>query len=165
MILTTARTIATPLYANDFDAIIEMYFEPESNTFIQPLLNKTESYYRSFIEGRFNQNKESIGFWVVRSKVSNELIGTINLNYMTAIDAHHIGCHLRKKYWGHGYATELLSELLEYGLNVKKLKQIYGLVEKNHDISKKMLLKIGLAYHKDIELEGCVLEQYLYPIS
>ena len=164
MTLTTIRTIAFPLQKDDFEAIIQMYFEPDSNTFIQPLLNKTEGYYRSFLESRYNQNKDSIGFWVVRSQESNEFIGTINLNYMEAIKGHHIGCHLRKQFWGLGYASELLSELLEYGLNGKKLKQIYGLVEKEHDVSKKMLLKIGLKYHKDFELDGCLLEQYLYQV-
>ena len=164
MIVSTTRTIASPLQKKDFKAILEMYLEPDSNTFVRPLLNKTEDFYHSFLEGRCNQNKDSIGFWVVRSQESDELIGTINLNYMDAIKGHHIGCHLRKQFWGLGYASELLSELLEYGLNVKKLKQIYGLVEKEHDVSKKMLLKIGLKYHKDFELDGCLLEQYLYQV-
>ena len=164
MIISTFRTVAIPLQQRDFEEIIEMYFEPDSNTFVRPLLNKTENYYRSFLEGRLKQNKESNGFWVVRSLEFNELIGTINLNYMTVIKGHHIGCHLRKKYWQQGYASELLLELRGYGLNMKKLKKIYGLVEKEHTVSKKMLLKIGLKYHKDFEIDGCLLEQYLYQV-
>ena len=165
MNMTTTRALATPLKRNDFDAIINMYFEPDSNTFIKPLLNKTKEYYESFLEGRFNQNEELIGFWAVRSQESNEFIGTINLNFMEAIKGFHIGCHLRKNFWGKGYATELLTALLDVGINEMNLDQVYGLVEKGHDVSKKMLLKVGLEHYKDFELDGCILEQYMLRVS
>lgn len=162
MKIDTLRTIATPIQKEDFSDIIGMYFEPGSSKFIKPLLNKTLDEYNSFLENRLKQSEESVCFWTVRSPDSNELMGTINLNYLDAIKGYHIGCHLRKKYWGMGYATELLMELLKFGLETRNLKEIYGIVEKGHHVSKKMLLKIGLKYEKDFELEGCILEQYLY---
>ena len=63
MKIDTLRTIATPIQKEDFSDIIGMYFEPDSSTFIKPLLNKTLDEYNSFLENRLKQSEESICFW------------------------------------------------------------------------------------------------------
>ena len=44
MILTTERTISAPLVKDDFGSLIEMYLEPDSNTYVKPLRDKTPEF-------------------------------------------------------------------------------------------------------------------------
>ena len=101
-----------------------------------------------------------IGFWVVKSKASKTIIGTINLNFFELINGHHIGCHLRREYWNQGFATELLSRLIDYGLKEKSLGHIYGLVEKDNYVSKQLLNKIGLRFKSNKKILGTNVEVY-----
>lgn len=146
MIIYTERTISKPLIKEDFSTLIAMYIEPDSNKYIKPLRGKTTRYFNYFLNTKLAQNKSSIGFWVVRSKVTNEILGTINLNKIEAIGHYHIGCHLKRKHWNQGYASELLKEFIQYGFNERSLDKIFGLVDENNLASKKIFKKGGLRY-------------------
>ena len=160
MILTTARTISAPLNQEDFDALVEMYLEPDSNKYVSPLRDKSTEFYREFLARKLLKNETSVGFWVVKSKLTKEILGTINLNFLEAMDGHHIGCHLKREHWNKGFATELLTRLLTHGKKEKSLDRIYGLVEKDNLISKRLLKKIGLYLQEEKELLGSILEIY-----
>ena len=141
MTLTTERTISSPLERDDFDSLLEMYSEPDSNKFVKPFQNKHPDFFSDFLNKRLLQNETSIGFWVVRCKETGEIMGTVNLNFFESIDGHHIGCHLKRENWNKGLATEILSKLVTYGLKEKGLNTIYGLVEKENLVSKQLLKK------------------------
>ena len=160
MILSTSRTISTPLDKEDFDSLIEMYLEPDSNKYVKPLKDKSIEFYRDFLNKKLSQNEISVGFWVVRSKTTKDIIGTINLNFFEPIGAYHIGCHLKRENWNKGLATELLLNLMTYGIKKKSLDKIYGVVEKDNQISKQLLKRIGLHYISDKEILGSSLEIY-----
>ena len=160
MILSTSRTISTPLDKEDFDSLIEMYLEPDSNKYVKPLKDKSIEFYRDFLNKKLSQNEISVGFWVVRSKTTKDIIGTINLNFFEPIGAYHIGCHLKRENWNKGLATELLLNLMIYGIKKKSLDKIYGVVEKDNQISKQLLKRIGLHYISDKEILGSSLEIY-----
>jgi ribosomal-protein-alanine N-acetyltransferase len=157
---TTERTISAPLVRDDFDSLIEMYLEPDSNKYVKPLRDKSTEFYLDFLNKRLLQNETSIGFWVVKCKITKEIMGTINLNLFESIDGHHIGCHLKRENWNKGLATELLSKLITYGVKEKSLDKIYGLVEKENYVSKQLLKKIGLHYHSNKEILDTDLEIY-----
>ena len=158
MILKTERTISSPLVRDDFDALLEMYSEPDAFKFAQPFQDKTPDFFLDLLNNRLSQNKNSICFWVPKWKETNETLGIINLNFIEAIDGHHIGCHLKREHWNKGLASELLSELMRYGMHEKGLDKIYGLVEKENHASKKMLQKIGLHYDSNREIFNTDIE-------
>ncbi len=146
--LTTKRAIIRPLEENDFNALIEMYLEPDSNKFIAPLRDKNENFYATFLKNKIKNNQTKLGFWTVVETSSNEIMGTVNLNYFEPLAIHHIGCHLKRSYWNLGFATELLNALIEYGKNQEGYSPIHGLVESGNFASKKLMEKLGLNYLK-----------------
>lgn len=160
MILTTERTFSTPLDKDDFDSLIEMYLEPDSNKYVKSLKGKSTEFYIDFLNKKLSKNETSIGFWVVRSKSTEEVMGTINLNFFEPIGDYHIGCHLKREYWNKGLATELLLNLITQGFKEKSLDKIYGVVDKENQVSKQLLKRIGLHYHSDKEILGSDLEIY-----
>lgn len=146
--LTTQRAIIRPLEENDFEALIEMYLEPDSNKFIAPLRDKNKNFYTTFLKTKIKNNQEKIGFWTVVETATNKIIGTVNLNYFEPLAIHHIGCHLKRNYWNLGFATELLHALIEYGKDQENYSPIHGLVESGNYASKKLMEKLGLTYSK-----------------
>lgn len=152
--LETERTILTPLKEADFQAIISMYFEPDSNKFIPPLQNKSIEEYQAFLQKKVLKNNQpkGHGMWTIRLKDTQEFIGTVNLNILEVLQLTHLGAHLARAAWGKGYATEVLNILSHHGLKTLKLPTIHALVEEQNHASKNMLGKIGMSYFKTIEL-------------
>jgi len=127
----------------DFEEIITMYNEKDSNKYIEPLLNRSENFYREFLEKKLESKKEDTVFWTVRSRSTEELIGTINLNTFGDTDLVQVGCHLKRNYWAQNYATELLGALLDYAQNERKLKAVHGVFNKDNVASKRLMENLG----------------------
>ncbi|MHB0998844.1 MAG: GNAT family N-acetyltransferase [Armatimonadota bacterium] len=60
-----------------------------------------------------------------------------------------IGYWLGKPYWGHGYMTEAVKKLVDFGFNDLDLYRVFGRCFVNNTASAKVLEKAGLIY------EGC----------
>ena len=95
--LHTTRTILEPLTVQDFEEILAMYAEKDSNKFIEPLKDTSRDVQLSFLEKKIktNQNKNGLGFWTIRLK-DGQFIGTANLNLFEMLGKVHIGIHLRE---------------------------------------------------------------------
>jgi len=57
--LHTKRTTLTPLKQEDFQDIIQIYLEPDSNKFIPPLQNKSAEEYQVFLQKKDTQKQPS----------------------------------------------------------------------------------------------------------
>lgn len=140
-----------------------MYHEPDSNTYIPPLLNKTDQEYLDFLTMKVNTNDhpKGLGFWTIRALETQKFIGTANLNVMHLLEITHMGCHLSKAIWGQGFATEVMAAMCNYGLKSLELPVVYAICSVDHVVSKKMLLRTGLVYDKTIQLRGEDVELFL----
>lgn len=158
MILQTERTFIKPLSHEDFDSLLEMYKEPKSFEFISPFKNKTESFFLKFLEGKLVQNESQIGFWTVHNKLTNKVMGTMNLYSYDPLNIIHLGGHLKNEFWNQGYGKELFQEILTFGFEERKLQHIHAIVETRHAISKKLLTSLGFKLFKTVEMNGEILE-------
>ena len=160
MVLSTARTIIRPLLIEDIPIILEMYQEPDSFKYIAPHKNKSLEYYQNFLESKIKLNRNEIGFWVVLSKENKHLIGTVNLNQFMDTSMAHVGCHLSRKFWNKGFATELMNALIDYGFSVRKLNEIYAIIEVDHFVSIKLFEKLFFKIEAKKTILGSDLEFY-----
>ena len=158
--ISTSRTQIRPLKEKDFEPLISMYLEPESNKYIAPLRNKNKDFFNEFLNKKLNQNKSIQGFWVVLEKNTNEIIGTVNLNLFQPLTVTHIGCHLKKEFWNKGFASEILRTIIEYGFIERGLEEIYGIVEVDNQVSKKLMKKLEFQFYKAEILDSIELEIY-----
>ncbi len=142
MILHSKRTIIKPIEESDIPKIIEMYQELDSFKYVKPFQGKSTEFYQNFLKARILSNKDLIGFWTVTTKNKNEFIGTVNLNQFASTRMTQLGCHLKKDLWNKGYASELLGQILEYGISNLKLNEIFGLFEDENIASKKLLERL-----------------------
>ena len=70
--------------------------------------------------------------------LENNLIGGIGLK-----EDYRLGYWLGEDYWGNGYATEAVSELIEYAFKIIKIKKITARYMTENTISAKVLKKLG----------------------
>lgn len=95
------------------------------------------------------QYKNKMGRWAVHLKDSNEFIGWKGIKYIESLDEYDLGYRFFKKHWGKGYATESGKAVMDYGLNVLKLKQIVGRAAVDNHNSIKVLEKVGLKFKEE----------------
>lgn len=155
--MVTERTRIIPLQYEDFDEVIEMYHEPDSNKFIQPLQGKSDAFYRTFLARKIEANKTVSQFWTVRELSGNQFVGTLNLNQFSDTDMTHIGCHLAVDFWNKGYGKELMKRIIKFGFEERELESIHAVIDTQHEVSLKLFNNLGFKFFENRELEGVQL--------
>lgn len=149
-----------PLTLSHVDELLPMYFEEDSNKFIPPLLNKSRTFYTTFLANKVIKNGSEQGFWIVRTSAKGPILGTANLNIYAENNMLQAGCHLKRTFWGKGYGSICTEAMINYGFEQRNLNVVHAIVSKGHDASKRMLEKAGMTYLRDEELTDEVVEIY-----
>lgn len=165
MHLETKRATITFLKESDFEELLEMFLEKDSFKYIKPLKDKSKEEYLAFLQSKLKVNAQFkvMGYWVVREKGTNALIGTLNYYPMpesSGFTFKHIGAHFSRDFWGQGYSKELLSRLIVYLQEELNEKEILAILESEHVVSKKMLASLGFAFLKFVQLGDETIEMH-----
>ncbi|MBX3371369.1 MAG: GNAT family N-acetyltransferase [Nitrospira sp.] len=86
---------------------------------------------------------------------NGELIGSIGMELVLAHEQGRLTYWLGHDYWNHGYGTEAVTALVEYGFNSLKLHRIYAPHFHTNPASGRVLQKVGMTH------EGRLREHYL----
>jgi [ribosomal protein S5]-alanine N-acetyltransferase len=165
MPLTSDRTTIEKLNPKHFDSLIEMYLEPDSNKFVTPLKDRDKDFFLKFLKKKMNANEKEVGFWTVKEKYSDQIIGTVNLNLFERLNLVHVGCHLKRDYWNLGFGKELFSRMIHYGIEERELSEIHGIIEMENQVSKRLLLGLGFTLVRQDILDDTPIEIYKYTSS
>jgi RimJ/RimL family protein N-acetyltransferase len=85
----------------------------------------------------------------------DRLIGRVGLNpFDEAARVPEIEWTLGSAYWGQGYATEIGRAILRYGFEQAGFHEIVGFAHPENVASRRVMLKIGMAYTGDREHNG-----------
>ena len=80
--------------------------------------------------------------WVIT--LNGDFIGTIGAYDFDSIQSSiEIGYSIISKYWGNGYASEATQKVVDYLMNVEKIKKIIAWTHRNNIASLKVLKKAG----------------------
>ena len=97
----------------------------------------------------FPQYKNKMGRWAVHLNHTDEFIGWCGLKYIADKDETDLGYRFFKQHWGKGYATESSKAVMDYGVNVLKLKNIIARAAKANTASVNVIKKLGMVYLMD----------------
>lgn len=140
--IRTSRCYFELLSTHDFEEIMAMYAEKDSNLYIRPLREKDPQDYPDFLRLKQKQNEAQQGyFWTVRLN-DGTFIGTANFNFFELLAIEHCGVHLSRTIWGQGYGTEILGGIRSFAKN-KGRQGLNALVEEGNTASRRMLEKAG----------------------
>jgi [ribosomal protein S5]-alanine N-acetyltransferase len=102
-------------------------------------------------------------YWVVREKQSDNFIG------LCSLDPHHEGSYLELSYqllpnwWGKGYATEVVTLIIQYALNELNLTKVVAETQTANKSSCRLLERVGMELERNIIRFGA--EQAIYSKS
>ncbi|MCO7319823.1 GNAT family N-acetyltransferase [Riemerella anatipestifer] len=151
----------------------------------QPLLNdiknivdilNDETYSKNTINIPFPYTIKSAKFWVelakqgfenktqyifaIRTKENSKIIGGIDLGIELRFNKAELGYWLDNKYWNHGYMTEAVKAVINFGFEKLKLKRIYATHFDFNPASGKVMQKCGMEKEGVLKCHTCKNGEY-----
>lgn len=163
-LIETERLSLRELTVNDAAFMLELMNEP---AFIRNIADRglrsveeaerylTEKYLGSY-------RKLGFGFYRVDLKAEAKPIGICGLIKREALPDVDIGFSLLESYWGHGYAYEAASAVLDYARHTLQLSRIVAITASHNQSSIRLLGKLGLRFEKRVNLPGYKGESLLF---
>jgi [ribosomal protein S5]-alanine N-acetyltransferase len=154
--LETDRTILRILTKDDAMEVLKHFSDPVVTRFmdIEPCKYLKEA------EEIIQYHEDDLGCrWGIVEKVHGSLIGTIGYHYLRKTNEEfiaEIGFDLSRNYWGKGYMTEAIREVISFGFTKMGLDTIDATVEPNNEKSINIMTRFG--FKRDAQLR----EQLLY---
>ena len=162
-VLETERLTLRALELNDAKAIFGLRTNKEVNTFITRTMLNNLSETRAFIDRISNSiaNNTSI-FWVLESKDTAELIGTVGLrNFEIEEDYAEIGYDLHPDFQEDGYMSEAFKAILNFAAKQMELKFVEAFTHKDNNASMALLEKFNFELQPDRK-DANVKENQIY---
>ena len=91
-----------------------------------------------------------VQYWPIFLLAMGEHVGCCGLRpYKSAEGIYEIGVHLRKIYWGEGYAPEATRAVMQYAFNTLGVKALFAGHNPANAASRRVLEKLGFRYRHD----------------
>ncbi|MEM5511641.1 GNAT family protein [Pseudoalteromonas sp. AS84] len=147
--LETARLILTSLSASDSEVLLNIYSDAEVVKFYDIEAYKSEAQSAKLIDFFNARFTENIGIrWAIRLKTTGKLIGTCGFNtWNQKMKNASIGYEIASEYWGCGFASEALHEVINAAFSNQllfgELYRIQGDTMIGNLASESVLKKLG----------------------
>ncbi|MDC8002966.1 GNAT family protein [Aureisphaera galaxeae] len=171
MKLQTNRLFIVPLTKEDIPDIHRMNSFEEVARYNTIGIPKSEADTAKVLTNALDASKENerILGWVLQLKDGNTFIGQLGMNRsIPKYNMAEIHYHLLPDYWGKGYATEAVMELLRWGFEDMKLHRIEAGVATANTASIKLLERVGMQREglrrKILPIRGEWQDNYMYAI-
>ncbi len=143
--LSTERLILRKMTRRDAKSLFQFWSDHEVTKYMNmsSFKNMEQTLYMIDFLNNLFKNKEGIRWGIVR-KEDNALIGTCGFNtWIKRSSRGEIGYELGREYWGKGYATEALKEVLKFGFEETRLNRAEAFVVPEASRSIRVLEKLG----------------------
>lgn len=156
-ILETPRLLVRRLARDDLDALSAIYGDPEVRKYFpEGVLTREET--REELEWFLDGHPEDprLGLWAAIHRESAQFIGRCGL-LLWDIEGRReveIAYLLARPWWRQGLGTEAARALVRHGFERLGLPRLIALIEPENRASIRTAEKAGLAFDKEIELDG-----------
>ncbi len=148
-ILRTERLILRPWKESDLHSFFKLNADPKVMEFFEKVLTKEESDQLAAKIQKDYENR-SYGFWAVEVWGVAPFIGFVGLNYwdleMSFAPCVDIGWRLASEHWGKGYVTEGAKEVLRYGFEELKLREIVAMATIENQRSCRVMERLNMKH-------------------
>jgi [ribosomal protein S5]-alanine N-acetyltransferase len=156
-LLTSERCNLSPLSIEDYADIKRLYENERVREYLGGTVDEVE------YEKRFNemiQSQNATLHWSIRLRETDEFIGLVFLD--TYHDDHdtEIGYQFLPNYWGKGYATEIITQILKFGVETLGYSTIVAETQSQNKASCHVLQKVGMQYEGELERFGNIQSKF-----
>ena len=159
-ILDTKRLSLDEMTVADLDGIYGIYDDPMVARLAgEPYYDREKAidYIKSYSEYQYRFYE--YGIWLVREKVSGEIIGRAGITGRAGYEKPELGYVFAKRAWGKGFATEAIEAILKYARDELCLDSINAFVIPENAVSVHILKKFGFEEIKKVMLHD---EEHIY---
>lgn len=148
-ILNTNRLTLNELSSGDSEVLYKHFSNNEVVEYYDLEVFSSEDQAKSLIQLFQNRFNESLGIrWAIRLKDSGTFVGTCGFNsWNQRMKSSVIGYDISREYWGNGYATEALKEIIKFAysgtLPCGEINRIQGDTVPGNAASEAVLRKLG----------------------
>lgn len=145
--LETQRLILRPFCRDDMDSYLEFMQNPEVHRFLGGGVNifTGEPHISNWLNNINNRllKTKTVFTWCVESKSNKQVVGRVDLGGFTKKSMAEISYYFSSEYWGMGFATEAVKEVVCFGIEDLKLHRIQAMVMPDNKASLKVLKNAG----------------------
>ena len=88
--------------------------------------------------------------WIIVHKETKKIIGTCLIFFNDEEKNWDISYNLGKEYWGKGYITEAMRQVMEYAENVLQIRECIAVHAKENPASGRVMEKLGFCFEKEV---------------
>src|SRR5688572_9761387 len=153
IVFDTERLVVRHYTDDDADNFFLLNSDPDVMRYIRPVKSREETdiFFAEVIQ--YSKDNPACGRMAVMEKVSGIFVGSFAIIPLETTEHMQMGYSLLPKYWGKGYATELVKWGLHYIFTRTDLAEIFGVTESLNTASQRVLLKAGFNSHSTV-MEG-----------
>jgi predicted HD superfamily hydrolase involved in NAD metabolism len=160
MTFETERCIIKPISSSDKQDLFSMCDDIDVWNYLGG--SNTANFHRTNTEN-LEKHLPDPNRWTIRDKKDNAFFGYLSLGTHHDGEDTELSYLLLSKYWGNGYASEVVSEMVRYVFSERKLKRLVAETQSANLVSCRLLEKLG--FYKLKELTRFNAEQSLYAID
>jgi RimJ/RimL family protein N-acetyltransferase len=151
----TDRLRAERLRAAHFDEVHRMHCEPDVMAHLGGVrtIEQTTEYFNRNMR---HWDEYGFGLWILHERTRDGVIGRGLLRHrlVEGVDEIEVGYAFYPAFWGRGLATEITSTCLGFARDGLEVETIVAVTAASNLASQRVLLKNGLAYEREISLDG-----------
>lgn len=154
--LNTGRLVLRQFEVTDAEAVQHLAGAKEvaAGTFLPHPMDRQAAH--DWITERLKNQAAGTGVtFAITLAESGEVIGSIGLEIVAEHEQGRLSYWLGSAYWNHGYGTEAVTALVDYGFLSLKLHRIYAPHFHTNPASGRVLQKVGMTH------EGRLREHYI----
>jgi len=157
----TSHFAFRPILESDLSYLLPLDGDPETMQFFpggarteDEIKNKIKTYSEFYTKNRY-------GVFMVFDLNSEDFIGRAGFAEIENGEIE-IGYLISKNYWGKGYATQMVKDLLTWANTHIPKDKIIAFTPANHIASERVMQKAGMTYVKKDVMKGldCVIYEY-----
>jgi len=154
-ILETDRCIVREITIDDIGGLYQIYSDPVTKLYIEDLYedyDKEVQFTKDYIANQYRFYE--YGLWIVINKDNGSIIGRAGIFDRDKQDETEIGFVFDRKYWGQGYATEVLGAIMNYAATEVGVTSLVANVIDANAKSKSLLEKLGFVPNGKTSIDG-----------
>lgn len=163
-LLETPRLRLREFIAQDADTLALVLSDPETMRYYPA------PYDRAGVEQWIERNRQryqddGVGLWAIELTKTHEMIGDcgIMLQQVEGEPLYEIGYHLRRDFWGQGFATEAAIACRDWAFAHLKVERLISLIRPENLPSRHVAERNGMTLWKEVNWRG--LSHCVYSIK
>lgn len=144
---------------SDVDNLAAIFADPEVMRYVgngQPTDRAEAERALASILAHWRQH--GFGRWAIEDKQSGEFVGYGGLRSLFGTPE--VVYHLATRHWGKGYATEIATASLKYGIEEKGFERFVAIAKPGNAASIHVMRKLGMRFEKETSYYDILVVQY-----